>query len=351
MPIREIDRLVIHKNPYAYSSWPDVTILNNGDWIIAFSQAMSRHQITHRDPTFHNLLVRSTDQGQTWSRFPQGLPGYGFFGIDCIAVTELSNGDLLAHTVRDDFVPVDAAAREARYAHYQQREPFPWAFRRIGSYVIRSVDSGYTWQEPVLVDVSPFATGFSPRAIVELSDGTLLLPQSEETLDPPQAFVVRSNDGGRTWGDVSLVAQDEHIGFWEPAYMALPSGKIIAMLRTHEAGGYYLYQCDSHDAGTTWTKPVKTPMWGYPAHMLTLHDGRVLCVYGRRRPPYGIRACLSADEGQTWDIDDELIIRDDFPNSDLGYPTSVQLADGTIFTTYYGQDDGVTCIQGSFYTI
>ena len=98
------------------------------------------------------------------------------------------------------------------------------------------------------MDVSPFATGFSPRAIVELSDGTLLLPQSEETLDPPQAFVVRSSDGGGTWGDVALVAQDEHVGFWEPACMALPCGKIIAMLRTHEAGDYYLYQCDSYDA-------------------------------------------------------------------------------------------------------
>jgi len=92
-------------------------------------------------------------------------------------------------------------------------------------------------------------------------------------------------------------------------------------------------------------------MWGYPAHMLTLQDGRVLCVYGRRRPPFGIRACLSGDDGQSWDIDNELVIRDDFPNSDLGYPTSVQLADGTIFTTYYGQVDGVTSIYGSFYSI
>ena len=96
---------------------------------------MSRHQITHRDPTFHNLLVRSTDQGQTWSRFPQGLPGYGFFGIDCIAVTELSNGDLLAHTVRDDFVPVDVDA------------------------IIDSVWPGLA--EPAATVVSPFHFGFS----------------------------------------------------------------------------------------------------------------------------------------------------------------------------------------------
>ncbi len=358
----DLSTTVIYKDPHAYSSWPDITILEDGDWIIAFSQAMRRHRRTHRDPTFHNLIVRSKDQGRTWDRFPQGVPGYHFFGIDGIAVTELSNGDLLAHTVRDLFVTLDTAERAAEYASFRERRntfprpgeyrhvaPFPWVFTREGTYVIRSTDAGHTWEDPILVDLSPFQTGFSPRPIVELGDGALLLPQSEEALDPPQAFVVRSTDAGRTWGNATLVAKNDRVGFWEPALLVLSSGRIISMLRTHKAGDYHLHQSVSFDGGWTWTNARKTPMRGYPAHMLQLTEGRILCAYGYRFEPYGIRACLSSDEGETWDIENELIIRDDLPNADLGYPTSAQLEDGTIFTTYYAQDEGVTCIMGSTY--
>ena len=59
-----------------------------------------------------------------------------------------------------------------------------------------------------------------------------------------------------------------------------------------------------------------------------------------------IRAVLSSDGGRSWDMDNEIILRDDAvatrgkrvgqnSSSDLGYPLSVQLSDGTIFTTYY----------------
>jgi hypothetical protein len=91
-------------------------------------------------------------------------------------------------------------------------------------------------------------------------------------------------------------------------------------------------------------------MWGYPAHIVQLADGRVLSVYGHRRPPFGIRACLSSDDGDTWDVDGELIIRDDLPNTNLGYPTAIVLYDGTVFTAYWGEDaEGVTTIQGTYF--
>ena len=61
----------------------------------------------------------------------------------------------------------------------------------------------------------------------------------------------------------------------------------------------------------------------------------MLCVYGYRRIPFGIRACLSHDEGKTWDIQNELILRKDGVDRDVGYPTSVQLPDGKILTSWY----------------
>ena len=74
-----------------------------------------------------------------------------------------------------------------------------------------------------------------------------------------------------------------------------------------------------------------------------------LCTYGRRKPPYGIRACLSADGGRTWLLEREIVLRDDLPNRDLGYPTIVEYEPGKLFTIYYGQDDGgVTYVMGTY---
>ena len=71
-----------------------------------------------------------------------------------------------------------------------------------------------------------------------------------------------------------------------------------------------------------------------------------------RQPPFGIRACLSSDEGATWDHENELIIRDDMRNSNLGYPTAIQEDDGAIFATYYGEDaEGVTYVMGSHFQL
>jgi len=67
-----------------------------------------------------------------------------------------------------------------------------------------------------------------------------------------------------------------------------------------------------------------------------------------RRAPFGIRACLSADDGANWDAAGELVIRDDMPNRNVGYPTAVELPDGSLLAAYYGEDaDGVTHIIGS----
>ena len=95
-----------------------------------------------------------------------------------------------------------------------------------------------------------------------------------------------------------------------------------------------LWETFSDDGGGTWVHPFPTHLWGYPPHLLVLADGRVLCSYGYRRPPYGERACVSPD-GITWDPANETILSQDAPNGDLGYPASVELGGGKILTVYY----------------
>jgi hypothetical protein len=95
-----------------------------------------------------------------------------------------------------------------------------------------------------------------------------------------------------------------------------------------------LWESYSDDSGVTWAEPWPTALWGFPPHLTLLNDGRVLCSYGYRRPPYGERACLSED-GITWDLSDEVVLRDDAPNDDLGYPASIEVEPGQVLTVYY----------------
>ena len=77
---------------------------------------------------------------------------------------------------------------------------------------------------------------------------------------------------------------------------------------------------------------------GNPPGTALLGDGRLVVVYGyRAQTRSGIRARVSADEGQTWG--DEITLRDDARTWDIGYPRSAGRADGKIVSTYYFTTD------------
>ncbi len=55
--------------------------------------------------------------------------------------------------------------------------------------------------------------------------------------------------------------------------------------------------------------------------------------YGHRRKPFGNQARVSEDHGRTWS--EPLTISEDGLGGDLGYPSTVQLADGSLLTIWY----------------
>jgi len=72
---------------------------------------------------------------------------------------------------------------------------------------------------------------------------------------------------------------------------------------------------------------------------MALKDGRILCTYGYRRPPWGVRACVS-DDGLTWDPANEIVVREGgvAPSHasrvwwHIGYPATAQLESGKLLT-------------------
>ena len=359
--------VVVYRDPAAYASHPCLTRLGDGDLLVAFNETLPRRPYLHPpdDPRSLTLVARSSDDGATWSA-PRAAPGYHLTGVECPSITQISSGDVLLVQWRFEWLPLEAARERARQSGYQESfviagsglseaapaaaeadwdaAPLAWARTDAGLCCSMSSDSGRTWHTTVPVPLAPFRRGYSPRPPVELPDGTLLLALSSHD-EFGVLYVVRSTDGGRTWAEPPVVV-DATVGLAEPSLLLVPGGHLLLVAR-HDGSGY-LYQCESLDGGWTWSVPRQLPVWGYPPHLLWLADGRVLLTYGVRRSPYGIRACVSADAGRTWDVANEIIIRDDLGSANLGYPTAVELSAGRVLVVYYAEDlAGVTLIMGS----
>jgi len=367
--------IIVYREPHAYSSHPSITRLRNGDWLVAFSHSTQRaFPILHppNDPQFVNLVIRSRDEGLSWEQ-PKVAPGYDWYGVETPGISSSSTGEVLLNQWRFKWAPLETAkkrwvsgdntwfiadrdTRIWRLARSEQdwaSHPLPYARGDDGAYVHISTDDGSTWDRTIAIDIAPYQGAFSPKGVVELRNGDLLLALGSHDHDPLSAtFVVRSRDRGRSWEQPVEVARADGRVFSEPSLVETASGRLLLMSREETSG--HLHQSTSHDGGATWTPPRRLPMWGYPAHVISLVDGRVLMAYGHRRHPFGIRAVLTDDDGETWSP--EIVIRDDVPGTyrglNLGYPSVIEYLPGRLFAVYYGEDrEGVTCVQGTYFAL
>jgi BNR repeat-like domain len=353
---------VIFRDPYTYASHPHVALAADGELVVVFNQTRRNRFIFHppHDPQYRNTITRSADGGRTWSA-PQVAPHYGFSGTECASLTTLANGRMLLNQWRFRWYPLGLAQAGAvpEPVHYPEEfvceliesgeldtggqiaptpEDFaPWARGHGECWVHASDDHGQSFTESMKIDTGPFHGGYGLRGCLELGDGTLLLPLN----DIPKyrtIFTVRSQDGGQSWQEPNLVARKEGYLFTEPALVQTRSGDILCMMR--DDATRIMHSCRSSDGGKSWSEPKPTGVDGYPPHLLALPDGRILCSFGMRMPEYSIRAVLSEDGGKSWQLDKAIRIRGKLPNRDLGYPVTVLLADGSLFSVYYCQDDG-----------
>lgn len=364
-PFEKVRDVVVYRNEQTYvAPIGSVEILSSGDIAVSFREAKRRRFRSHIDPTSRAVMVRSRDGGESWDTAARELIYDDPRGIQDPCLRRLRDGTLIASffawrlgsdgEVPDDCPPGRLTRKGWDGVHHAWTD---------GTYVLRSFDNGLTWErDPIPVTAPTGKATLTSDAILELPDGELLVPLYGKKADESDmAFVMRSRDKGRTWTDLSVVAFDPfgNLLFMEPSLVALPSGNLLCMMRVHRNesvqgwadGGtpYFLYQSESADLGRSWSLPRRTEMWGHPPHLLRLASGSILCTYGHRRRPYGVRACRSRDGGTSWDIQEEYPLSSMGTNADFGYPSSVQLADGTIFTAWYYGCDGYAQIHGAFY--
>ncbi|MCY3021351.1 MAG: sialidase family protein [Planctomycetota bacterium] len=338
---------VICKEPGRYIGWPTIARTKDGELLVAFSGDRAEHVC----PFGKTQLVRSRDGGATWSE-PLTISKTPLDDRDAgILVT--SKGAVLVtwftSLAFEEYSPNRWKKESAAILDADRRK---W----LGNWTRRSTDGGQTWSDPTDSIVS------TPHGPIELRDGRLLYfginsrvgsNKSPEPSAAQRIAAAESRDDGKTWtltGFVPIPKEAPPGGFHEPHVVETADGKLVGMIR-HEGQPHdsVLWQTDSADGGKTWSEARPTKIWGLPPHLIRLRDGRILVTYGHRRAPFGQRACLSRDGGATWDLDRELLIRDDAPNGDLGYPASVQMDDQTVLTIYYQIDKPgeKTCLMGT----
>jgi sialidase-1 len=336
--VEVVEQVRIYAAPSEYCAWPSLARTKEGDLIVLFAKSEE-----HLGPDGSILLSRSTDGGKSWLH-PVVIMDTPIDDRES-GMTTLRDGRIVGHFWSTFHTGESYAGLQpgsygsdilSRWTAVVRRPEYRRAEGLAGSWSAVSVDAGKSW--------SAMVRGHDAvHGGIELSDGSLLVASYRELRDTITIHAADSPLG--PWRQIGTLASlgPDSVSFGEPHVLQLRSGRIVMMMRAtahpynDEDPRCVLWESYSDDNGKTWVTPFATPLWGYPPHLALLGDGRALCTYGYRRPPYGERACLSVD-GVHWSRDSELIIRDDAPNGDLGYPASIELRPGVILTVYYQPD-------------
>lgn len=336
-----IKNLIIHKTGRRYLAFPDLCRMDDRLYGVVFREAPVRRKgYTHLDPAARLALITSSDLAKWNPKRKIKIPGSR-------GAAQLP----ILHKVSDDrFLIVDFRwkfTRSMRKADYLVEE-YGWGVYFDTTQTITMARAGRRrrFGKPKRLQIEGYEKISNSLSIDTAPDGTLLMPVDAEREGTGNwnVLLLKSADGGGRWSLMSHVASGPVPGtmrLCEPAVLTTPSGKMICLTRSFSEDDY-LYQCVSTDGGASWSFPEPTPVIGHPPHLLQLKDGRILLLYGYRHEPYGIRACISRDDGETWDADREIIIRDDGAGADLGYPRGIELDDGSVAAVYYFRaTDGV----------
>lgn len=194
-----------------------------------------------------------------------------------------------------------------------------------------SHDAGKSWSEPRRLPDG--ILGPVKNKPVRLEDGTLLCPTSTEE----QGWRVHfesTPDLGETWGRTEPVNDPNTIKAIQPSILIHGANRLQAIGRTRNSG---LFQIWSNDGGATWGQMTVTrlpnPSSGTDA--VTLQSGSHLLVYNHS-PTYKVRTPLNialSEDGESWNA--ALVLEDDTTAAaGYSYPAVMQSKDGLVHITY-----------------
>jgi hypothetical protein len=337
----ESETAIVYREPGRFGGWP----ANHGMWswgnelLVGFSAGYfkdngpTRHAIDHDRPEEH-LLARSIDGGMTWkieNPAEQGalIPrGEGLHGTELPRVVDRPWVDCPGGI---DFTHPDFAMTLRMSDNHGG-----------GSRFYYSTDCGHHWQGPFRFPMLGLK-GIAARTdyiVNSKHDCTVFLTASKPNGREGRPFCARTTDGGKNWTFLGWIGPEPEGYGIMPSTVRVGDHGLLSAIRYRTGDESWIDAFFSADEGYHWVKrstPAPDTGEGNPPAMLRLADGRICVTYGVRAKPFGMRARISSDEGQTWGS--EIMLRDDGGGRDLGYPRSVQRPDGKVVTVYYWNDD------------
>jgi hypothetical protein len=256
-------------------------------------------------------LIKSTDNGETWSN-PTTIIDWRSQNLDVRDphISTLSNGDLALTFF------------SYRYAD---------AVKVKGTHFCKSSDGGTTWSTPVMVPTTN-KDGYNAISgpAIEVGNGELML--TSYGLSPyggSRITVVKSSDGGLTWGSEATVTNGG-----SEASLAYVGNYTIYCI-TRESGNIYR----STDNGATWSLYTSTNTLMHAPDFCKIDNTKLFTTWCRPGASGGDRAV----EGKLyypekgWNYTSTRLIYASSGTSvyDMGYPGSVLTDDNRILTIYY----------------
>lgn len=340
---------------------------NKKELLLVFRQAGKKSveaaragTVTHRDPDSWIACIQSKDLGNTWNQKSYKKLYKSKFAVNDPSINKMGDGSIYLRTCELYVKP----------SHQRTLLPKELFCHRVEHGLVSAIRGNTILKidpktaRPIgtakLIQCDGYTDTCSREPIVELPDGSWVLSVYRGAPHLTDcSYLLRSFDKGKTWGDTVRMFKDPEAGssdlqginFNETAVVSFDDGEMLAIARADETfftedtfmpvGGVgSFYKAHSLNWGLSWSKPEKLPIFGQPAHLLKLNDHTVVCTYGYRKKPYGVRAVISQDRGRTWSR--EIILRDDGPLWDLGYPMTLQLSNGNLLTVYYFNDQNLT---------
>lgn len=214
-----------------------------------------------------------------------------------------------------------------------------------------SKDNGKTWSDArELLPGDKGGRGPVRNKPIILSDGTWLAPSSNELNKVWNAFVDRSEDGGKSWTQSKFLTMNRDSvpgeGVIQPTLWESTPGNVHMLLRS-SAG--VICRSDSKDFGRTWSPVYRTSLHNPNSgiDVTKLDDGTLVLIFNPDNQNWGSRGALSlgvsTDNGKTWSP--VIPLEEGQEDDEYSYPSVISFGD-TVAVTYTWQRQRIAFWQG-----
>lgn len=335
-----------NKNLFGYCGWPTIGRIADGGLAVVFSG----NRLKHVCPFGKTLACYSWDEGKSWTA-PSAVVDTAFDDRDGgimskgkqTLVTSFNNNFAfqLAEAERNNDSYTTIIKEYIRLAEDSDEND-------VCSNVSVSEDGGLTFEKKYSVPIT------APHGPIVLRDGRYFYvgrafsieerfkTAGKEYRELPEGIYYMFSSDGYNWTEPQIIPTNNPDGkylYCEPHAIELNNGEILVQIRVQDRikwGVMRTFQTVSRNGIKEWEQPRDIGVIGSPPHLMRHSSGKIICSYARREKPYAEQVIISCDEGKSWSkpIDLDVCAESD----DMGYPSSVELNDGSIMTVFYQHD-------------